>query len=52
MCLETGVPVVMNTSFNGPGEPIVETPDEALAFLASSEVDAVHVDGRKFTRRR
>lgn len=47
----TGVPVVMNTSFNGPGEPIVETPDEALRFLASSEIDAVYVEGRKFTRR-
>ncbi len=47
----TGVPVVMNTSFNGPGEPIVETPDEALAFLATSEIDAVYIDGRRFTRK-
>ncbi len=46
----TGVPVVMNTSFNGPGEPIVETPDEALAFLATSEIDAIYIDGRRFTR--
>jgi carbamoyltransferase len=46
----TGVPVIMNTSFNGPGEPIVETPDEALAFLVSSEVDAVYVEGRRFSR--
>ena len=30
---ETGVPVLMNTSFNGPGEPIVETPAHAVAFL-------------------
>lgn len=46
----TGVPVVMNTSFNGPGEPIVETPDHALNFLTNSEIDAVYIDGRKFTR--
>ncbi|EDP65969.1 carbamoyltransferase, NodU family protein [alpha proteobacterium BAL199] len=47
----TGVPVVLNTSFNGPGEPIVETPDDALRFLATTEVDAVYVDGVKVTRR-
>lgn len=38
----TGVPVVMNTSFNGPGEPIVETPDEAIAFMLESGFDAVY----------
>jgi len=26
----TGVPLVLNTSFNGPGEPIVETPENAI----------------------
>jgi carbamoyltransferase len=32
----TGVPVLLNTSFNVAGEPIVETPDDALrTFLAS-----------------
>jgi carbamoyltransferase len=47
----TGVPVVMNTSFNGPGEPIVETPEQAVAFLTSSAIDAVYVDGRKLVRK-
>jgi len=28
---KTGVPVLLNTSFNGPGEPMVETPLEAFA---------------------
>lgn len=46
----TGVPVVMNTSFNGPGEPIVETPEQAIAFLTSSEIDAVFIEGRKLVR--
>jgi predicted NodU family carbamoyl transferase len=27
----TGVPVVLNTSFNGYGEPIVETPDRLIS---------------------
>ena len=26
----TGIPLVLNTSFNGPGEPIVETPENAI----------------------
>ena len=28
-----GISVVLNTSFNGPGEPIVETPEEAISFF-------------------
>jgi carbamoyltransferase len=46
----TGVPVVLNTSFNGPGEPIVETPDHALAFLARSDLDALYLGGWRVTR--
>lgn len=29
----TGLPCIINTSFNGPGEPIIENPKEALNFL-------------------
>ena len=47
----TGVGVVLNTSFNGPGEPIVEAPEEALAFLLRGGLDALYIDGRKVTRR-
>jgi carbamoyltransferase len=46
----TGVPVVLNTSFNGPGEPIVETPEDALAFLERTPIDAVFINGRRFSR--
>lgn len=46
---ETGTPVVMNTSFNGPGEPIVETPEHAVDFLLNTGIDAVYVDGVKLT---
>lgn len=35
----TGVPVILNTSFNDKGEPIVETPGEALSFFGSSKLD-------------
>jgi carbamoyltransferase len=37
----TGVPVVMNTSFNLRGEPIVESPDDAIRTFYSSGLDAL-----------
>jgi carbamoyltransferase len=37
----TGVPAVMNTSFNVRGQPIVETPLDALATFAGSGIDAL-----------
>jgi carbamoyltransferase len=48
---KTGVPVVLNTSFNGPGEPIVETPQDALRFLVSSQLDALYIGGMRVTRK-
>jgi len=47
----TGVPVVMNTSFNGPGEPIVETPEDAVRFFRRSELDRLYFDGFRVERR-
>jgi carbamoyltransferase len=40
----TGVPVVMNTSFNLRGEPIVNTPGEAISTFARSGLDALVMD--------
>lgn len=39
----TGVPMVVNTSFNLAGEPIVSTVDDALRTFASSGIDALVV---------
>jgi carbamoyltransferase len=39
----TGTPVVLNTSFNLKGEPIVETPDDAIATFLASGMDALAV---------
>ena len=47
----TGIPIVLNTSFNGPGEPIVETPQEAVRFLSQSALDALYIDGMRVVRR-
>ena len=35
----TGVPVVLNTSFNVRGEPIVDTPDDAIRCWATTGLD-------------
>ncbi len=37
----TGIPLVLNTSFNANGEPIVETPTDALDALKSMKFDAL-----------
>lgn len=37
----TGVPVVLNTSFNVAGEPIVETPSDALRCFLSTNIDVL-----------
>jgi carbamoyltransferase len=41
----TGVPVLLNTSFNLRGEPIVNTPAEALSTFQRSGMDALILDG-------
>lgn len=46
----TGVPVLLNTSLNSPGEPIVESPAEAVGFLLRSRVDVLYLSGHRVTR--
>ena len=41
----TGVPVLLNTSLNVNGEPIVETPEEALRFFVNTKVDVLVING-------
>jgi carbamoyltransferase len=41
----TGVPMVLNTSFNGPDEPIVETPLDALRCMLANGLDGVVFPG-------
>lgn len=42
----TGVPVVLNTSYNDRGQPIVETPAEALDFFVRSELNYLFLEDR------
>lgn len=39
----TGISVLLNTSFNGKGEPIVETPAEALSCFKSTAIHALAI---------
>jgi carbamoyltransferase len=44
-------PIVLNTSLNGPGQPMVASATDALAFFASHGVDALVVGRSLVTRR-
>ena len=41
----TGVPVLLNTSLNGNGQPIVETENEAEEFFKNSNLDLMVING-------
>ena len=38
---QTGLPVILNTSFNIMGKPIVHTVEDAMAVLMTTGLDAV-----------
>lgn len=41
----TGIPVIMNTSFNVNGETIVETPQDALECFLYTDIDYLAIEG-------
>lgn len=42
---KTGIPMVMNTSLNPQGYPILETPQDARIFFESHDVDMLVING-------
>jgi predicted NodU family carbamoyl transferase len=42
--------VLLNTSFNGPHEPIVETPMEAINTFLSNKLDVLVINNIVITR--
>lgn len=42
----TGLPVLINTSFNAHEEPIINSPEEAAAALTSDRIDAIVTDSK------
>jgi carbamoyltransferase len=49
--LITGLPVLLNTSFNVQGQPIVRTPEQAMATFLAADLDALVMDRMIVTRR-
>jgi carbamoyltransferase len=49
----SGFPILVNTSLNGPAEPIVETPEDAVAFFGARRgIDVLWIGTRITTRAR
>ena len=40
----TGIPLVINTSFNVAGEPVVHTPENAIADFLTTELDVLVIE--------
>jgi Carbamoyltransferase C-terminus len=47
----TGVPIVLNTSFNIAGDPLVETPEDALWCLLATGLDGCVIEGTVVLKR-
>ena len=39
-----GIPVCLNTSLNRPGEPICETPEDAINYALNSKADYLVIE--------
>jgi carbamoyltransferase len=46
----TNVPILLNTSFNRRGEPIVETPEDAIDVFLGVELDGLYMNGKYFRK--
>jgi carbamoyltransferase len=46
----TGTPVLLNTSFNIAGEPIVETPQDAIRCFMGTSIDVLYLNLLKITK--
>jgi carbamoyltransferase len=46
----SGIPALVNASFNVHEEPIVDSPEQALAALEADRVDLLVLNGRIFER--
>jgi carbamoyltransferase len=46
----TGLPLLLNTSFNIRGEPIIETPGEAIDCFLASNFDVLYLQGHRVAK--
>jgi len=49
--LRGGPPVILNTSFNIAGQPLVETPEQAIEVFLSTDIDYLVLDGLWISKR-
>jgi carbamoyltransferase len=47
---QTGIGVILNTSFNGAHEPIVETPEEAIQCVLKWPIDVIFMNGEGWVK--
>lgn len=48
----TGIPVILDTSFNIKGEPIVETPEDAIKCFLGTGIDELYLDNFLITKKK
>jgi len=46
----TNIPVLINTSFNGHGEPIIDTPEQAFIHLEKGSIDYLIINNMLYAR--
>ena len=46
----SGIPIIINTSLNVKGEPIVETPDDVLKLFRESDVDVLVINNQMWVK--
>jgi carbamoyltransferase len=46
-----GIPVLLNTSFNLAGDPLVETPHDAITTFLASSLDGLVIENHYITER-
>lgn len=47
----TGIPVLLNTSFNGHGEPIIDTPAQAFSHLDKGSIDYLVIGDKIYKKK-
>lgn len=47
----SGFPILLNTSFNGKNEPIVETPEDAVRVARNLGLDVLFIDPFLFLKK-
>ena len=47
---KTGAPILMNSSFNLPSEPIVDSPEDAMSTFSNCDADVLYINGKRYEK--